>query len=104
MNTLEKFEYKNLALFQQLADITRYKKEIERQEKEAKEALLIAMENHSIKSVDNDIVKVSYIDASESVTLDTKALRAADPELYRELLNKYNKRTTKSPYIKIAVK
>ena len=104
MNALEKFEHKNMMLFQQLADITRYQKELKRQEDEAKEALLIAMENHSIKSVDNEIVKVNYIDASESVSLDVSALRAAEPELYRELMEKYNKRSVRRPYIKITVK
>jgi predicted phage-related endonuclease len=104
MNALEKFEHKNMMLFQKLADITRYKKELEKQEKEAKEALLIAMENHNVTAIDNEIVKVNYIDATESVALDTRALRAAEPELYRKLMDKYNKRTARKPYIKITVK
>ena len=104
MNALQKFEKKNMAVFQELADISRIKKELDAREKFAKESLLIAMENNGITSVDNDIIRITYVGASESYSLDTKALRSEEPELYHQLEQKYNKRTKKSPYVRFTVK
>ena len=104
MNALQNFEQKNLAVFKELADITKIKKELEEREKFAKESLLIAMENNGITSVDNDIIRITYVEGSESFSLDTKALRAEEPELYHQLEQKYNKRTKKNPYVRFTVK
>ena len=104
MNALQKFEEKNMAVFETLARISKTKAELEAQEKDAKEALLIAMENNNITSIDNDVIKITYVAGTESVALDTKALRADDPALYRELEQKYNKRTKRSAYIRFTAK
>lgn len=104
MNALQKFEKKNMAVFETLARISKTKAELEAQEEDAKEALLIAMENNNITSIDNDVIKITYIAGTESVALDTKALRADDPALYRELEQKYNKRTKRSAYIRFTAK
>lgn len=104
MNAIQIFEEKNLSAFQQLAEISRTKKALDAQEKELKEKLLIAMENHNIASIDNDIIRISYIAESESVTLDTKALLADDPDTYHALERKYNKRTKKKAYIRFTAK
>ena len=104
MNKLTPFEEKHLAKFKQLAEITRYKKELETQEKEIKGMLEIAMENHGIASIDNDIIRINYIAGSESVAFDTKAFLTSEPDLYHELEQKYNKRSVRKPYIKFTVK
>lgn len=104
MNALQKFEQQNLAMFQTLADISRHKKALEEKEKDVKEALLIAMENHSITSIDNDIIKISYVGPSESVSLDTKALLAEEPDTYHALEAKYNKRVQRKPHLRFTVK
>lgn len=104
MNALQKFEEKNLAVFQQLADIAKAKKRLDAEEKDLKEALLIQMENHGVTSIDNDIIRISYIAESESVSLDVKGLLAEDPDTYHELEQKYNKRTKKKAYIRFTAK
>lgn len=104
MNALQKFEKKNMAVFQELADISSMKKALDEREKIAKETLLIAMENNNITSIDNDVIKITYVAGTESVALDTKALRADDPTLYRELEQKYNKRTKRGAYIRFTAK
>lgn len=104
MNALQKFEEKNMAVFETLARISKTKAELEAQEKDVKEALLIAMENNNITSVDNNVIRISYVAGTESVALDTKALRADNPELYNELEQKYNKRTKRGAYIRFTAK
>lgn len=104
MNQLQKFEEKNLALFEELATISKVKKEIEEQEKSIKEQLLIRMENSGVVSVDNEFIRINYIAPSESVSLDTKSLRAEEPELYHELEQRFNKRTKRAAYIRFTVK
>lgn len=104
MASIQKFEKKHMAAFQELARITRQKKELEAAEKEAKQALCGAMEKHGIVSLDNDIVKVAYIAGSETVSVDLKQLRAEEPELYHELEKKYGRRAKRKAYIKVAAK
>lgn len=104
MNALQNFEQKNMAVFETLARISKTKAELEAQEKDAKEKLLIAMENNGITSIDNDVIRISYVAGTESVALDTKALRADNPKLYNKLEQKYNKRTKRGPYIRFTAK
>lgn len=101
---LAKFEKKNMVLFQELADVSKMKKAIEQKESEAKEKLLEAMEKNGIVSIDNDIIQISYIAGTESVALDSKALKLDDPNLFHKLMDKYNKRTTRKPYLRFKAK
>jgi len=104
MNAIAKFEKKNMAVFEALADITKEKKALEEKERALKEDLLRAMEKYNVVSFDNDIIKISYVGESESVSIDTKALRAAEPETYPAIEMKYSKRTVRKPYIRFSVK
>lgn len=98
------FEQKNLAVFKQLRELTNAKKSLEEQEKKIKDDLTFAMKLNGITSIDNDYVVISHIAETESVALDTKAFRQDDPDLYNEVMNKYNKRTKKKAYVRITVK
>jgi seryl-tRNA(Sec) selenium transferase len=101
---LTEFEQANLQAFKELAFLTESRKELEKKEKDIKETLLKGMEEHGIKSIDNEIVKITYIEPSESVSIDTKAFLAADPDLYREVEEKYNKRTTRKASVRVTVR
>lgn len=98
------FEQKNLAVFKQLRELANAKKSLEEQEKKIKDDLTFAMELNGITSIANDYVVISHIAETESVALDTKAFRQDDPDLYNEVMNKYNKRTKKKAYVRITVK
>lgn len=98
------FEQKNLAVFKQLRELTNAKKSLEEQEKKIKDDLTFAMELNGITSVDNDYVRISHIPESESVSLDAKAFRTNEPDLFNEVMDKYNKRTKKKAYVRITVK
>ena len=79
-------------LFVALRELEVQKKKIESKEKEAREELRKAMEKHNIKEVDTSVIKATWIAPVEaSKKLDEKAWRAADPEGYNEVFEKYNK-------------
>lgn len=103
-NEITAFEQKNLEAFKHLAALTAAKKELEEQEKKIKDEILFAMELNGITSVDNEYVRISHIPESESVTLDAKAFRTNEPDLYNEVMDKYNKRAKKKAYVRITVK
>ena len=62
--------------------------------------LLEAMEKYNIKSIATDTVSVTYKDAYDKETLDTKRLREEHPDIYDE----YIKFTTYKPSITVKVK
>ena len=102
-NELQVFEQQNLAVFKQLAEFKKAKDAMELQEKKIKADLMKAMEQYGIKSFKNDVT-LSYVDASSSESLDTKALQEKEPKLYAELLEDYKKVKNTSAYVKITVK
>lgn len=104
MNALQEFEQKNLTIFQQLANVSRNRKALDDREKALKDELMAAMKKHGITSIDNEILKINFIEESESVTLDTKSFLAQEPVKYHKLLDKYNKRTVKKSHLRFTVK
>lgn len=55
-----------------LKSFQEYKKEIDKLEKDIKKNILEAMENNGIKSFENDVVKISYVEPYTRTTIDTK--------------------------------
>lgn len=58
--------------------------------------------NHPGERVSGFGFKVSAMKASESVTVDLKALEEAEPELFGELLEDYPKKTVRKPYARVS--
>lgn len=92
------------AQLQSLAEVSKRKKLLDKQEKELKEELLPLMEEHGITSINTDYLTISYIGESETVDLDKSRLKAEDPERYNALLNDYNKRVMKKAYLRFNAK
>lgn len=104
MNELTVFEQKEVALIQRLVEFKKHQNELEVQEKQIKADLKKAMEDYGIKSFKNDKITITYVDESESTSIDLKALEKAEPECYSGLLADYPKVTKKSAYVRFAVK
>lgn len=101
---LKLFEEKNLAVFKQLSEFKKQQDAMKEQEKKLKDALMKSMEEYGIKSFKNDYVSISYIDESETESLDLKAFKEKEPELYEDLKKDYIKVRHTSAYIKITAK
>lgn len=103
-NQVTVFEQQHLAVFQQLAGISRSKKQLELQEKKLKEELEKAMDEYEVKSIDNQFIKITRVAASSSTSVDLKALEEKEPELHKELLEDYPKVTNRKSYVMFKVK
>lgn len=55
-----------------LKSFQEYKKEMDKLEKDIKKNILEAMEKNGIKSFENDVVKIAYVEPCTRTTIDTK--------------------------------
>lgn len=69
-----------------------------------KSQLMEGMDQYDIKSIDNDYCKISRVEASESKSIDLKAVQKKEPELYTDLLKDYPKVSKRKESIRIMVK
>lgn len=103
-NEITVFEQENLQLLKDLASVSKMKKELASQEDVLKKQLLPLMEEAGVVSIKNDYITISYVGASETVRIDTDAIKLDDPELYHKLMDKYNKRSQKRAYLRFSAK
>lgn len=103
-NEVVQFEQKEVALINSLVEFKKMQNKMEVQEKELKAKLKEAMENHGIKQFKNDVITITYVDESESTSIDLKALEKKEPDCYKGLLEDYPKVTKKSAYVRFTVK
>lgn len=98
------FEKKYLESFKQLSELKKEQDRLAEIEKNVKAQIEKAMDENNILSVKNEFVTISRVAASESKSIDLKALEAKEPQLYIDLLKDYPKVTSKNAYIRIVVK
>lgn len=98
------FEQQHLVVIQNLVTMVNTKKEIEDQEKKIKAQLEKLMDEYGIKSLDNDLIKITRVAESSSTSIDLKALEAKEPDLHKELMDDYPKITTRKAYLTFKVK
>lgn len=103
-NELTVFEQNHLVAFKQLSDLKKAQDDLKAQEETIKAQLETAMNEHGIKSIKNEYITISYIEASSSDSIDLKALEKNEPELYEDLQKDYKKTTTRKAYVKFTVK
>jgi len=103
-NAIQVFENKYMAVMAELSAIEQQRKIIEKKAKEIKAELEKAMDEYNIQSIDNEFVKITRVEASESKTIDLNKLQEKEPDLYNELLEDYPKITKRKAYVKITVK
>ena len=97
---LEVFNNKAAAVIKRISNITSQKKQLEEAEKEMKEQLQKAMEQYGIKSFDNDVIKVTYVDASTRNSVDSAKLKKNYPDIAAEC----SKTSNVKAYVKVEVK
>ena len=105
-NELQKFEQQNMMAFIELRDLEKTAESIEKRKKEVREMLKEKMEEHGIKSIDNDYVKITFFPATpDKPSLDTKTWRSEDPDSYNDVFSRFNKMAGgKSSYVKVKAK
>ena len=91
---------KILTVQRALKSLEARKKELEAEETEIKEALICKMGENGIKSIDNNLFKITYIDTYSKESIDTTRLKKEKPEIAAE----YIKVSTVKPSVRITLK
>lgn len=104
MNELQKFEEQYLESFKQLQKLSKAKKKVEAEEKAVKQQLEKALLEYNIKSIDNEFVRITYVEGTTSKSIDSKKIQTQSPDFYDKLIKQYEKVTVKKPYVRITVK
>lgn len=91
---------KILAVQRALKTLDAQKKELEAQENEIKEVLLKKMEENQVKSIDNDLFKITYVDSFSRESVDSTRLKKEKPEIAAE----YTKSSTVKASVRITLK
>lgn len=104
MNELTEFEQANLVLMTKLAQSEQLVREVKEMQESYKRELKDAMQKYNIKSIDNDLVKVTVVPETESTTVDLKTFKEKEPDEYDALLADYPKVVKRSSYVRIKVK
>ncbi|MCD8090520.1 MAG: hypothetical protein LUD81_07880 [Clostridiales bacterium] len=97
---LVEFENKALTVIKEIAEISRKKKDLEAKDNEMRQALEEAMSKFGVKKFDNDLISVTYINPSTSISVDTAKVK----KLYPDIAAECSKTTNKKGYVKITVK
>lgn len=104
MNELVRFENGEIIVAEQLcreiAEFEIKKAEMDIKQKELKQELKEAMENHNIVAFDNDWFKITYRKPSERTTVNSAKLKEELPDVYEE----YSKTSKVASSVSIAVK
>ncbi|GEL67222.1 hypothetical protein [Marinilactibacillus psychrotolerans] len=103
-NELTNFENQYMPTMANYALLDQQLKQAKAKHDEMKGKLETAMEEYGIKSIDNDYLKITRVEASESTSVDLKAMQKAEPVEYAELLEDYPKVTKRKASIRITVK
>lgn len=91
---------KAIAIMRQINSLIKQKKAIEAQEAEVRENLEKVMADYNVKSFENDILKVVYVEPTTRTTVDSKALKIECPEIYE----KYSKTSEIKASVRISAK
>lgn len=104
MGDIALFNNNYMATMQRYADLEQTIKELTETKDKVRAEIQRAMEDYNIRSIDNDIVKLTLVAPSISTTIDTKALRISDPDTYEDLLENYPKTTERKQSLRVTIK
>ena len=83
-----------------IVEIKEQIKALEALEVELKSKIIEQMTGHGVKSIENDLVRITYVAPTTRQSLDSKALKAELPDVW----NKYSKTSEVSETVKIDCK
>lgn len=93
-------EEDHLGIIKRLADIVAAKKALEDEEAELKAKLKEEMEDRNIKKFETETVSITYVAETTVTSIDTTKLKKKYPDIAEEC----SKTSTKSAYLKVALK
>ena len=97
---LEAFNNTAVLILNNIAGLIKQKAEIEATEKDMRAKLESGMVEHSIKKIDHEILKISYIDPTTRTSVDSAKLKKTYPHIFDEC----SKTSDVKGYVKIELK
>jgi len=73
---------------------------LKEQDKDMREQLMLAMQKNNVKTIENDLIKVTFVSEQTRSTVDIVALKQAKPEI----AEMFKKESKVKPSIRIKVK
>lgn len=104
MGDIALFNNNYMATMQRYADLETTINELTETKEKVRDEIQRAMTDYGIISIENDIVKITRVAPSVSTTIDTKAVRIADPDTYEDLIEKYPKVTHRRESLRVKIK
>lgn len=101
---LETFEHDHLSDMKSYATIDNTIKELTKSRNVFRDNLLESMEKYGVKSIDNEVMKISLVSASSTTTIDLSKVEKEEPETYDGLLADYPKTSNRKASLRITVK
>jgi hypothetical protein len=83
-NELIVFEEKAITIMQSIANIATQKVALEEQDKLMRRELETAMEQYGVKSFENDILKITYVEPTTRTSVDSAKLKKKYPSVFEE--------------------
>lgn len=104
-SNLTVFENNYLETIKRYRDLVETINEFEDTKKKVLKELKRAMEYYGVRSHEIDSAdlqcKMTLVAPTESLTIDTKALRISKPDTYDELIEEFPKHTTRDSYVRV---
>lgn len=103
-NNLLEFEEHALGAMQKISEVSKSMKQLKEIDAQNRKYIEGLMEEYDVKSIDNEFVKITYVEPTEATSVDIKLLETKEPELHQELLEDYPKVTKRKGYARITAK
>lgn len=103
-NELTVFQDKYMATLQRYAELEQTIKELDDTRKAVRSEIQEAMEFYNIRSFDNEVLRLTLVAPSVSKSIDSSALRIAQPDLYDELIAKFPKTVVRKQSLRVKLK
>ena len=95
---------KYIAAMSNYALLEKTMKDLKEQQVQIKSYIEQAMDEHNIKSIDNEYLKITRVAPTTRTSIDLKAFEKEEPEEYAALLEDYQKVTEVKASLRITVK
>lgn len=99
-NEMMQFESAVPDTIKKITTLIQMKKELDEQEKQLKQKLVEAMEMYSVKSFENDQIKMTYVAPTTRSTIDSTRLKKDHPDIVKQ----YSKTSNVSASVRVTVK
>ena len=86
---------------ERLKEIKMLKDKLEEEEKAIKEEMVEELKKKGLERYKDEIAEIMMIGATQSVSIDAKAIEKKDAELYVKLMHDYPKVVKRSGYLKV---